>query len=530
MLISISETFKLTNLILPIVISVFIIALTISISLSNQKMMVKTFVFAFLNLFWWIIALTIFDKYIKTNEIFTYIYLGLMAFELLFFFILCYISFRNAVLKSNQYQLIINGVKKTKYNAYYLIDSKDRIIDIADSLVEELGAIKEEVVGKKLFDVFDRTIRIKKFNDTEVNNKMIREFYSDYAKTVKSMQQDIREIHFQNFNGTTIILNIIEQPVFVLGQYRGRLSFGEKRATSSMMSMERELVELKGEFNALTSKFQATLDVTEEGLFFYDLEEQYVWGTDIFKKTMGLTSNTISIEDLKGLMYEDDLAAYKNTLNGLTEEKSKYSATYRTYRNGSYVWVKEHGKRIYDADCPNLILGFVKPIESGNYEKSNTELDNVKNDLELYKDLQILFQNNRMFQIAIINVSNIPEVNNKYGRNIGNIMLNEYTRRLRQNFSGDQLYRISGLEFVFIITEPRKMEMLKTSLQSDNSAMDLQMDYGSIKEVIKVQIGIADAHEDGTSPEEVLQSAKKALSVAKNPNFKKSVCYYKEIR
>ncbi len=525
-----NELLDIGNLVFPLVISVFIILMIVSTSIAKKVIMKKALVASFLNVFVFIITTIVYNRYIVGNEVFEIIYLSLVGLDLLGFIITGYLCFKNAIHKSNEFELIINGVQKTKFNAYYVIDQKDRILEISDSLVEELGAVKEEVIGKKLFDVFDRTIRIKKFNDTEVNNKGLREFYLDYRHECKPNQQDVREIQFQNFEGTTILLNVLEQPLFVLGKYRGRMVFGEKRAASSIMSTERELIETKNELNSLTAKFIATLDVCEEGLFYYDIEEKYVWGTDVFKKILGLPSNTIGIDDLKSLMYEEDFEAYKIKIAGLTEAKPKYSVTYRTFRNGSYIWVKEHGKRIYDEDCPNMILGFVKPIESGDYEKSNTDLDKIKNDLDLYRDLDQAFKANRLFEIAIVNISTIPEINAKYGRNIGNIMLNEYTRRLKQNFNCDQIYRISGLEFVLVIQDARKMDVLKTTLQSDSTCMDLEMDYGSINEVIKVQIGIAVANEDGDTPEKLVANAKNALAVAKNPNFKKTYCFFHDIR
>lgn len=530
MLFGLIDLSSIGNILFPLVIGLFAMLMVICISISKKKILRKTLIASLLNLFIWLVCAIIYKRLILGNQYLEIAYMVLALFDILFFFIIGYICFKEALLKQTEYQLIINGVGRTKVSVYYVIDRHDKILDISDTLISELGAVKEEVIGKKLFDVFDRTIRIKKFNGTDVNNKMIRDFYIDYPNECKPNQQDVREIQFQNYDGTTIILSVIEQPIFSLGRYYGRLVYGEKMASSSIMGAERELFETKNELNSLTAKFVATLEVSEEGLFYYDMNEQYVWGTDVFKKTLGLPSNTIGINDLKNLMYKDDLEAYKLTIASLTEAKPKYSVTYRTYRNGNYVWVKEHGKRLYDEDCNNMILGFVKPVESGGFEKSNTDLDNMKTDIDLYKDLEYAFQNNRLFEIAIVNVSNIPEINGKYGRSIGNIMLNEYTRRLRQNFSCDQIYRISGLEFVLLISEARKMEMLKKTLESDSTCMDLDMDYGSIRETIRVQLGIAVGNEDGDTPERIVANAKKALSVAKNPNFNKTFCFYKELR
>ena len=205
-----NELLGIGNLVFPLVISVFIILMIVSTSIAKKVIMKKALVASFLNVFIFIVTTIIYNRYIVGNEIFEIIYLALVGLDLLGFIITGYLCFKNAIHKSNEFELIINGVQKTKFNAYYVIDQKDRILEISDSLVEELGAVKEEVIGKKLFDVFDRTIRIKKFNDTEVNNKGLREFYLDYRQDCKPNQQDVREIQFQNFEGTTILLNVLD--------------------------------------------------------------------------------------------------------------------------------------------------------------------------------------------------------------------------------------------------------------------------------------------------------------------------------
>ena len=182
-----NELLGIGNLVFPLVISVFIILMIVSTSIAKKVIMKKALVASFLNVFIFIITTIIYNRYIVGNEIFEIVYLALVGLDLLGFIITGYLCFKNAIHKSNEFELIINGVQKTKFNAYYVIDQKDRILEISDSLVEELGAVKEEVIGKKLFDVFDRTIRIKKFNDTEVNNKGL----SSFLVSINSRSVDI---------------------------------------------------------------------------------------------------------------------------------------------------------------------------------------------------------------------------------------------------------------------------------------------------------------------------------------------------
>ena len=155
-----------------------------------------------------------------------------------------------------------------------MVDHKERIKDISISLLRELNLDKADVVGKKLFSVFGTKIRFTKLNGEDVNNRTIEKYYNDYKKTVKANDSEDQELHFLNFNGETVILHLNMQPLFALGKYRGRMCVGEKKTDEALMVVERELKKVDHELESIRHKFIATLELSEDGLFYIDLDEK----------------------------------------------------------------------------------------------------------------------------------------------------------------------------------------------------------------------------------------------------------------
>ena len=147
-------------------------------------------------------------------------------------------------------------------------------------------------------------------------------------------------------------------------------------------------------------------------------------------------------------------------------------------------------------------------------------------------DLDSLFRDHRIFQLVCINLTTIPEINNRFGRQVGNMVMTEYIKKIKENFltESSQIYRASGLVFYFTITDNRKMEMFKRGLTSDSNSMNLTVNYSSIKAELKVHIGIAEALSDAMNREELIKNCNTAINTALNPNYRLNHAYYKDIK
>ena len=468
-------------------------------------------------------------KYETVNIVFLCYTLAMFAlFSLMSFSVV-----NHSYQKANDYTQFIESLNNTSWNVYFVCDRRDRIKEISESLLLDLGLPKEKVLGKKAFDVFDQTIRFTHVNDNIITNKELREYYKTFNKTTKPQEEYKREIYLQNCNGQTVVLHLIEKPLYVSGKYRGRLNIGQKKTDASMAEIERELVSKNKDLESIQYKFIAALELTEEGIFFNDLDENYIWGNDVLVKDLHLGSNTISYIGYKDLIYPDDLPAYTSVIRGLTPERPTYSITYRLRVGDKYEFVKEIGKRIFEDEHSNVILGFAKKVNTNHFERTNmAEVDNAKSIEELFVSLDALYKDNRLFQLVCVNLTTLPDINNRYGRAVGNMVMNEYIKKLRNNFMSDSadLYRTSGLVFYFIITDIRKMELFKRVLVSDPTAMNLSVTYGNLHAELKVNIGVAEANTDGMNKEELMTNCNTAINATLKPNYSLNYAFYKELK
>ena len=524
---------KYSLLIVTIVLSFVLLIIVIRQCFNKNKLEKTKLTLSLVNIFILGLSALFYEQYILTSEIMMIVYYSYIGVVFVLFAILCLSIVNNSLQKSSDYSQFIESLNNTSWNVYFVCDKNDRIKEISESLLLDIGLKKEDVIGKKAFDVFDQKIRFTHVNDTEITNKELREYYKTFSSSTKVGEEYKREIYFQNCNGHTVVLNLIEKPLFVSGKYRGRLNIGQKKSDAALAEVERELVTRNKDLESIQYKFIAALELTEEGIFFNDLDQNYIWGNDVFVKDLKLGSNTISYLSYKDYIYPDDLNTYTSMIRSLTPERPNYSITYRFKVGNRYEFVKEVGKRIFDDDNSNVILGFTKKVNANYFERTNMpEVDGAKSVEELLVVLDDLYKDHRLFQLVCVNLTTLPDVNNRCGRAVGNMIMNEYIKKIKTNFmsEGAEIYRASGLVFYFIITDTRKMELFKRGLYSDSNAMDLGLNYGSLRAELKVNIGVAEATIDGLNKEELMGNCNRAINASLNPNYRVNYAYYKDLK
>ena len=515
----------------PLILSFCMTLFIFLVGIMDEKQYRFGMVLGVINTLLFLPYILLFEDYIS-GTIFEQLFYGHSILTTLLFLVVSFIVFKKGIFSKNHYHLFIKSIKATKWNAYYVVDHKGRIKEMSDSIAEELGFTQEQIIGKQLFDVLNRSIRIKTFDGVDTNNRAMETYYENYQTTTKPKQQEEHELLFQNYQGKSVILHTMEQPIFILGKYRGRINIGEKSSDFDLLSVEKALKEVENQLESMRLKFIATLELSEEGLFYIDLDQRFIWGNDKFVEITGMDSNTVDIDSFHTYIKSEDIQTYLGILSSLTLKKQAYKTTYRFLKNGHYIWIKESGKRIFEDKNSNIIMGSMGIVTTSSYQKTGIdELDNLEYDAALQVHLEKLLNQKKHFQLVLFELNNIPTINETYGRDIGNMLMGEYLKKVRMNFMSESssMFRLSGLVFAVTIIDPRKVELLKQGIQAKDTFMNLPMSYGAIQTEVNVMLGIANAHSDGDTNQLLLQHAKEALLVAKNPNYVKNACYYKEI-
>ena len=514
------------------IISFFMVGIIVNNCIVEKRLKYKSFSVSMVNLFAWIIGCFFCSRF-ESNDVFSLVVFILSIVVYVAFAIMLYVFFVSSLLKNNHYNMLIDTIKSTRFNIYIILDSKDKIKEISSGMLLELGLEYEEVIGKKFFDIFDKTTRILKVNGVDMNNKDLKDFYKNYKHTATEGKEEKREIILTNFKNDKIVLNVVERPVYVFGHYRGRMWIGEKKTDEVLLKAEKELNEKRDELEGIRYKFIGALELTHEMMFFIDITERYIWFTDNYKNELGLKGNTIGLDDFRGMMTDDDAFNYNKKIAELTHNKPFYDIKYRLLKNDKYIWVSERGKKLFDDKNSSIIIGFVDFVKSNEYEKIGVpEVDNCLSEKELKEDVEYLYNNKRTFELLAIRIVNLPDINEKYGRSVGNMVLGEYIKKMLYSLKTESsnIYRVTGIDFILTITDPRKMQVLDKAFKVEAYPLNLKFNYGSEQIMIEARAGISESYSDANDTTTLISCAKRALKVASTDGFTKPCCYYKDVR
>jgi len=514
-----------------IILSFFSILLILIRKIQTEKELKISLTFSVINFLLTIITFFFHDKIIAKDN-FKIIYNRYLIFVILYFVFNFILLSKSVILKSNHYKLFIKSIKSSKWNIYYVVDKKEKIKDISFGLLQEMDMRKEDVLGKKIFWAFNKKIRFINLNGSEINNKSAENYYNNYRKNAKIGDEFIEEIIILNSKGKQVIFKLMMQPVFVMGKYKGRVVIGEKKDDFDLLNVEKKLNNTNTALNSIKEKFIATLEISKEGLFYIDLDQKTIWASDALVKILNLKENLIEIDEFRRRFHPDDLIIYFDKLKNLTLSNPTYYIKYRLVRDSSYIWVEERGKRIFDDLTTNTIMGSLNPIDAKYFRNSNIKiLDDLKTFNEMLVKLKTLINSDNYFYLMIIDLNNIPKINEKFSWEVGNMLIGEYINKMFNSFvsqNGD-IYRLSGITFAILITDSRKMSFLKKGIKDNKTFLNLKIQYGAIEEELEVFAGIS-TKDDSVSEENIYKNAKKALNFAKEKDFSNNGVFYEDVK
>src|SRR5690554_5180982 len=523
----------LQNPIFPLIMTIFTLFVTIINSIQNEKLTKKSLSFSSLMLIISITTFVIYPSFIEGNDLHEEVYSYFSLFVYLYFFIIFILAFKTAILRANHYQLFVKSIRESNWNAYYIVDSKERVKDISQSFLEELGIEKSEVIGKKIFTTFNKTIRYQQLNGAPITNKQLEHYYNNYKKEAKIGDSEVQELVILNFEGEQIIFKLYMQPVFALGKYRGRIVVGEKKTDFDLLGVEKKLSKSEQTLESIRLKFISTLEISKEGLFSIDLDEKSIWASSALIKILNLPSSEMNLSDFRSLIHPDDLTSYVTAIGDLSLTKQHYQIRHRILKDGSYMWVEERGKRIFDDHYTTTIMGTLNPVSVKHFRASNIDvLDQLEGYHELLVKMNGLINKDHYFYLMLINLNNIPNINEEHGWDVGNMIIADYITKMRNTFitENGEIYRISGLKFAILVTNPNKMDILNKGIRQNPQMLDLDVKYGSINTKLKVFAGISISKEDFVVEEKLYQAAEEALKIAKNDKVTHRGIFYKDIK
>jgi diguanylate cyclase (GGDEF)-like protein len=137
----------------------------------------------------------------------------------------------------------------------------------------------------------------------------------------------------------------------------------------------------------------------------------------------------------------------------------------------------------------------------------------------LARSIELARVNNSNLAVLFIDLDGFKSINDQYGHDKGDIVLvTTATRLLASVRSCDTVSRMGGDEFVLILENVRTIEEIKIVCNRIIAAVEAPIEFEDkgVKAVVTSSIGVSLLNVDGTTAEELISNADKAMYQAKN--------------
>jgi len=506
-----------------VVLSLFGLIAAIVLSLFTDKLNKPLIIIAALNFLIQAVSLYfgIYEILIENNLFWYYtiqfINLGLSSL----FFLILIIYF---ISKKFEYKTLLKLIKDTDKNVYFAVNKNEKIKMISQNLLALTGNFKpnrKQTLTKFLSNYF-RFIRI---NGNETSNVNLEEYYLNFKKYAKKGSLEHVELVFYNQEGSLLILKGVSEPNYLLNKYRGRAFMGEIVADFDLLQAEKETKLIKLELEGLQERMIAFFESSNNAVFSSDLDEGTIWFSDFASSSLSLSSSFLTLKEYQKLIDPKDLEIYLLTLSKLTPKNPTYNVIYKFNINGTYRFINESGKRVFCDGVNASIMGSIKvinPQKLSSFENDTT--NSLKDEESLIAKMTTIIQSGVEFQIAYFYLKNIPDINNTFSYHIGNLTIVEYLTNLKKTFlsQNDEIYRITGIGFIILITDYVKFNILKEATKMNKDA-SVKYAFGSTVVNLDVRVGVYQYSKLDSDLTKALNSCKEALFIASNNESEKIV-------
>ncbi len=274
--------------------------------------------------------------------------------------------------------------------------------------------------------------------------------------------------------------------------FKNKIKITQNLTDYDFFELEKELDEVKESSDLLRLRFISTIGLLGEGLIFYDEDLAGLFVTDKTSEILETKESQISMEEYVDLIHEEDRQQFLHTIKKANKKNPNYEIKYRVRRKDSFVWVLERGKLFIHGNAQHLI-STIRGLDIKQFPNTGIEeLDSLPNEEHLTNLLVQDRKEKKLFYLVMIHLTNIPDINKRFGRDVGNLMIAEYIKKMRYHFAreANSIFRISGIQFALVIYDEKKYEVLKRALVSGGELVNLRITIGGIQQMVYPNIGV----------------------------------------
>lgn len=281
--------------------------------------------------------------------------------------------------------------------------------------------------------------------------------------------------------------------VVIMGVFfKNKIKITQNLTDYDFFELEKELEEVKEVSDLLRLRFINTIGLLGEGLIFYDPGLEGMFVTEKTSEIIGAQNNELTLEDYMAHIHEEDRSQYQQTIKKASKKNPNYELKYRIAKGNTHTWVVEKG-HLFNHGGKDYLVASLKGIDIKLFPETMIhELDTLPDESQLTQLIIQAKKDKETFYMVLMHLTNIPDINRRFGRDVGNLMIAEYIKRMRYHFAREHnsIFRITGIEFALIIKEEPKYEVLKRALLSGGDLINLRLNIGGIQQIVYPNVGI----------------------------------------
>lgn len=205
-----------------------------------------------------------------------------------------------------------------------------------------------------------------------------------------------------------------------------------------------------------------------------------------------------------------------------------------------YVWLGYRGMgpeifslsymgRLFAENAPLLLVAYLTTMLSADMLKARERIKLLSVTDELtglanMREFQQVMQREhakavryaRNYAVAMIDVDNLKQINDRYGHEVGNRVIKRVGRALSELVrDSDAVARYGGDEFIMLFTEANRVETGEAVKRIMDHLERISVNVPGTRLVPKVSVGFAAYPMDGTEPRELMERADESMYEAK---------------
>lgn len=274
--------------------------------------------------------------------------------------------------------------------------------------------------------------------------------------------------------------------------FKNKIKITQNLTDYDFFELEKELEDLKDVSDLLRMRFISTIGLLSEGLIFYDSNLEGMFITERVSEILMTKESNMPLSDYLNFIHQEDKGEYESAIKKVNKKNPNFEIKYRINRGKTYTWVVEKG-RLLTHNKQDYIVSSMKGIDIKLFPDTMIhELDTIPDEQQLMQLLAQYKKEKEVFYLVFMHLTNIPDINRRFGRDVGNLMIAEYIKKMRYHFAREQnsIFRTTGIEFALIIKDEQKYEVLKRALVSGGDLINLRLNIGGIQQIVYPNVGI----------------------------------------